>query len=197
MGTWYAWAFTRVMLSRSHERPSTTDMSIISGTFLSLLFLVLVVGVGVVCSTGLSNFVYFACFCSIPFFYAFLKIPDPLPLQSKLPTSVTLLNMLQTCRIVRSTESLFDSVICFFPHWMSQNVIIPLFLFLFNLVSLGILSILKSWLWHCLFLPKQPHLMSESVPEDWNANPVTILVGENFAEVALDPTKDVLVEFCE
>lgn len=39
--------------------------------------------------------------------------------------------------------------------------------------------------------------MSESVPEDWNANPVTILVGENFAEVALDPTKDVLVEFCE
>ncbi|XP_030839744.1 ER calcistorin isoform X1 [Strongylocentrotus purpuratus] len=41
----------------------------------------------------------------------------------------------------------------------------------------------------------KPHLMSESVPEDWNANPVTILVGENFAEVALDPTKDVLVEF--
>lgn len=39
--------------------------------------------------------------------------------------------------------------------------------------------------------------MSESVPEDWNTNPVTILVGENFAEVALDPTKDVLVEFCE
>nr|XP_054763029.1 protein disulfide-isomerase-like [Lytechinus pictus] len=39
------------------------------------------------------------------------------------------------------------------------------------------------------------HLMSESVPEDWNANPVTILVGENFVEVALDPAKDVLVEF--
>lgn len=83
-------------------------------------------------------------FCSIPFFYAFLKIPDPLPLQNKLPTSVTLLNMLQTCRIVSSTESLFDSVIYFVPHWMSQNVIIPLFLLIFNLVSLGILSILKS-----------------------------------------------------
>jgi protein disulfide-isomerase A1 len=39
------------------------------------------------------------------------------------------------------------------------------------------------------------HLMSEDVPEDWNKNGVWILVGKNFAEVAFDKTKDVLVEF--
>ena len=39
--------------------------------------------------------------------------------------------------------------------------------------------------------------MSEAVPEDWNENPVKILVGDNFAEVVLDSAKDVLVEFCE
>lgn len=39
------------------------------------------------------------------------------------------------------------------------------------------------------------HLMSEEVPEDWDAEGVKILVGKNFAEVALDETKSVLVEF--
>ena len=41
----------------------------------------------------------------------------------------------------------------------------------------------------------KPHLKSEELPADWNANPVKVLVSSNFAEVALDASKDVLVEF--
>lgn len=39
------------------------------------------------------------------------------------------------------------------------------------------------------------HLKSEPTPAGWDAQPVKVLTGENFAEVALNPAKNVLVEF--
>lgn len=39
------------------------------------------------------------------------------------------------------------------------------------------------------------HLLSQEVPEDWDKNPVKVLVADKFDEVALDSAKDVLVEF--
>jgi len=39
------------------------------------------------------------------------------------------------------------------------------------------------------------HLLSQELPEDWDKEPVKVLVSSNFEEIAFDKEKDVLVEF--
>ena len=40
-------------------------------------------------------------------------------------------------------------------------------------------------------------MKGEPLPDDWDAYPVKTLVQQNFDDVALDETKEVLVEFCK
>lgn len=56
-------------------------------------------------------------------------------------------------------------------------------------------SVLESFVQDFLDGKLKQHLLSQTLPEDWNKESVHVLVASNFDSVALDSTKDVLVEF--
>lgn len=61
-----------------------------------------------------------------------------------------------------------------------------------DLSSLTVESI-KSFMGGVLDGSIKPHLKSESIPE--TQGPVTILVGDSWSDIVMDPSKDVLVEY--
>jgi protein disulfide-isomerase A1 len=56
-------------------------------------------------------------------------------------------------------------------------------------------SVMKAFVDDFLEGKLKQHLLTQELPEDWDKNPVKILVASNFDEVALNKDKDVLVEF--
>jgi protein disulfide-isomerase A1 len=56
-------------------------------------------------------------------------------------------------------------------------------------------SVMRAFVEEFLEGKLKQHLLSQELPEDWDKTPVKVLVASNFDFVALDNTKDVLVEF--
>ncbi|XP_017467437.1 PREDICTED: protein disulfide-isomerase [Rhagoletis zephyria] len=56
-------------------------------------------------------------------------------------------------------------------------------------------STIKSFLQKFMDGKLKQHLLSQELPEDWDKNPVKVLVATNFDDIAFDKSKDVLVEF--
>ncbi|XP_077426553.1 protein disulfide-isomerase A2 [Vanacampus margaritifer] len=65
----------------------------------------------------------------------------------------------------------------------------------FKVDSADLMSELPPLCQQVLDATAKPYYRSQDVPEDWNKAAVKVLVGKNFESVALDPTKNVFVEF--